>query len=231
MTHQLPSENALSSAIKRWALIDEAGIDLSFMDRQHRRRLSTTSRLALTAYHRCNQDLVAYRTVFASRYGEYSRTFGILTDLAAGEPASPAAFSVSVHNVPAGVLGIATHNTAASNTVAAGAASLEAGFVDAATQLIETCEDVILVFVDEPLPALYARFQRRTERAYALALHLTRDVGPCLGLSWLRASTGGRGPDGVPGSGERLAELLDSGAAQFHSSDGRLTWRWTFDES
>jgi hypothetical protein len=155
MTHQLPSENALSSAIKRWALIDEAGIDLSFMDRQHRRRLSTTSRLALTAYHRCNQDLVAYRTVFASRYGEYSRTFGILTDLAAGEPASPAAFSVSVHNVPAGVLGIATHNTAASNTVAAGAASLEAGFVDAATQLIETCEDVILVFVDEPLPALY----------------------------------------------------------------------------
>ena len=126
-----PSSNlaSISVPVDCWCLLTEADIDVSFLERRHRRRLSLTTKLALSAYHRCNPELAVCRTVFASRYGEYIRTYGILQDLAIGEPASPAAFSVSVHNAPGGIIGIATGNPSPSTTLSCGSATVELSLI------------------------------------------------------------------------------------------------------
>ncbi|MCZ6618976.1 MAG: beta-ketoacyl synthase chain length factor [Gammaproteobacteria bacterium] len=210
----------------------ESDIDLSFLERRYRRRLSMTTRLALSAYHRCNPELAPCRTVFASRYGEYVRTYGILKDLATGEPASPAAFSVSVHNAPGGVVGIATHNPAPSTTLAGGSATVETGFLEAAMQFTELAgsEDIVFVYVDEPLPSTYGRFVGTTKHAYAMGLRLGAGERR-LRLSWTKAETTKRGPDGIPLSGYRIMAILEAGQGNCSSNDGRLVWKWSVDRA
>jgi hypothetical protein len=208
------SSPAISSQIERWSIVRDEDIDLSFLARQHRRRLSRTVQLALTAYHHCNPDLEPLRTVFASRYGEFTRTFGILRDLAEGQPASPAAFSVSVHNTPSGIAGIVSSNTAPSSTIAANGATMEAGFIEAAMQHHETQADVLLIVVDEPLPDPYAAFRSPEDEAYSLGLRLSGRGRRQISLDWY-ARTGGphRGRDGVPISGMAIFRMLEDGVA------------------
>ena len=222
------SNTSISSHIDRWITVDESTKDISFLQRQYRRRLSTTTQLALTAYHHCNPDLSPCQTVFASRYGEYKRTFGILNDIISGEGASPAAFSVSVHNTPSGITGIATNNPAPSTTVAANAATVEAGFLEAAMQRVEgDSQDIIFIFVDEPLPEIYGRFTSASDQAYALGLRMSTNADRQLRLRWT-ASPGGRErpPDGVPTAGLEIARLLDIGHGVHSTTDGRLDWEW-----
>jgi hypothetical protein len=166
--------------------------------------------------------------VFASRYGEYQRTFGILEDIVSREGASPAAFSVSVHNTPSGIVGIATGNQAPSTTVAAHAATVEAGFLEAAMQRFEIeNQDIIFIFVDEPLPEIYGRFTSPDDQAYALGLRMSATADRQLRLSWT-ASAGGqiRPPDGVPTAGLEIARLLDIDHGVHATTDGRLDWEW-----
>ena len=60
------------------------------------------------------------RFVFASRNGEFDRSLAMLTALAAGDSPSPADFSLGVHNALAGLLSIATRNSAGHTALAAG---------------------------------------------------------------------------------------------------------------
>lgn len=220
--------NCISSRISAWTLIDDTGIDISFLARQHRRRLSLTSQLALTAYHACNPEHDSIRSVYASRYGEYVRTFGILQDIALKNPASPAAFSVSVHNTPSGIAGISTANRAPSSTVAANAATFEAGFLEAALQAKETpTDDVLLIGVDEPLPGLYAAFTGSSDAPRAFGTRLSADGDRLLTLCWQSCRTPGRAADGIGESAIAVARLLADGTGSWSTSDGRLDWRWT----
>ena len=191
-----------------------------------------TTRLALSAYYRCNPDLAPCRTVFASRYGEYIRTYGILEDLANGEAASPAAFSVSVHNAPGGIVGIATHNPAPSTTLSCGSATVEAGFLEAAMQHTELggSEDVLMVYVDEPLPPTYGRFVGNIDYSYAVSFRLSAQANHRLHLSWSKAATMERGPDGIPEVGHQIISILEAGQGNCSSNDGRLIWNWSVDK-
>lgn len=222
---------AIRSSVSCWCLVMESDIDLSFLERRYRRRLSLTTRLALSAYQRCNPELTPCRTVFASRYGEYVRTYGILTDLAAGEPASPAAFSVSVHNAPGGIVGIATHNPAPSTTLAGGSATVEAGFLEAAMQHAELdgSEDIVFIYVDEPLPSRYGRFVGDSAHAYALCLRLNSEAKHQIRLSWSKTATTTGGPDGMPDIGPEIISILEAGQGSRSSNDGRLIWDWSVD--
>ena len=223
------NDTSISGLVDCWCLLTEADIDVSFLKRRHRRRLSLTTRLALSAYHRCNPELTAFRTVFASRYGEYIRTYGILQDLAIEEPASPAAFSVSVHNAPGGIVGIATSNSEPSTTISCGAATVEAGFLEAAMQHAELNgrEDIVFVYVDEPLPSTYGRFVGAAVPAYAVGLKLAADAERELHLAWSKASTTERGPDGIPEIGYEIVSMLKTGRGKCASNDGRLMWNWS----
>jgi hypothetical protein len=122
-------------------------------------------------------DLPAHepaRFVFCSRHGEFQRTLNILKALAAGEDLSPAEFSLSVHNAPAGLLSIARHNAAGHTTIAAGEDSFRSGLIDAAACLMERpLEPILLVYADEPLPDPYTELCGPGELGLALALLLT----------------------------------------------------------
>lgn len=227
-----PPKPRVSGGVSGWAVVFESGADITFVDRQHRRRLSLTTKLALAAYHQCNPSLDHCTTVFASRYGEYARTYGLIDALAKGEPASPAAFSVSVHNAPAGILGMVTGNRAASSTVSATRSTVEAGFLEAMLHKAELPdgEDVILIYVDEPLPEAYGPFRAATDRAYALALRLATSGTRQITLSWCAANPAPAYTGvGVPVVGMELAALLDSGGGTVTTSDERLRWEWTIE--
>ncbi|MCZ6854653.1 MAG: beta-ketoacyl synthase chain length factor [Gammaproteobacteria bacterium] len=221
----------ISGSVSCWCLVQESDIDLAFLERRYRRRLSLTSRLALSAYHRCNPELTPCRTVFASRYGEYVRTYGILNHLASGEPASPAAFSVSVHNAPGGIVGIATHNPAPSTTLAGGSATVEAGFLEAAMQHAELggTEDIVFIYVDEPLPSQYGRFVGASAHAYASGLRLNTGAKHQIHLSWSKTATTTYGPAGMSDVGHEIVSILEAGQGTCSSNDGRLIWNWRVD--
>lgn len=224
--------SCVSARVSSWTLVDESSIDISFLARAHRRRLSRTVQLALTAYHECNPEHESLRSVYASRYGEYTRTFGILQDIAKNESTSPAAFSVSVHNTPSGIASIGTANTAPSSTVAANAASFEAGFLEAALQYAESpASDILLIGTDEPLPELYATFSKPQEEAYAFAARLSSTGDRRLALAWQPTGKPGREPDGIGDSAHSVAQLLLEGSGSWSMSDGRLDWEWTVESA
>ena len=230
MVTSSPANRSISTGIDTHCLIGPEDVDISFLARQHRRRLSPTVQLALTAYRTCNPDLKPLRTVFASRYGEYARTFGLLKDIVSGEGASPAAFSVSVHNTPAGIIGIGTGNTAPSSTVAANAATLEAGFLEAAMQVSEKGEPLVFIYVDEPLPDGYEQFRGADDHPIALGLLLSPEGHQGLQLSWSpTTSPDSAEPPGIPSSAVRLQQLLAGTGASFQHSSGRLEWEWCID--
>ena len=77
------------------------------------------------------------RYVFASRHGEMSRTIRVLSDMAAGDPPSPAEFSMCVHHGLAGLLSIHAGNRKGHTALAAGADSFGYGLLEAAACLAE----------------------------------------------------------------------------------------------
>jgi len=72
-----------------------------------RRRAGRIGQRAIAAAYEVGAPSQA-RYIFCSRHGDFRRTAGLLHAVAAGEPLSPAEFSVSVHNALAGLLSIAT---------------------------------------------------------------------------------------------------------------------------
>lgn len=97
----------------------------------------------------------AARIVASSRHGAFIRSVAIMRAAQAGEPASPAEFSLSVHHAMAGLLSIARANRAGHTAVAAGAESLAAGLLEAAAGLglAESGQaGALLMHLDEPLP-------------------------------------------------------------------------------
>lgn len=96
------------------------------------------------------------RFVFASRHGEFDRTFTMLTQLASQEPPSPADFSLGVHNALAGLLSVATRNRRGHTALAAGIDSFGFGLMEAAACVHEAPDEpVALVYFDAPLPEPY----------------------------------------------------------------------------
>jgi beta-ketoacyl synthase-like protein len=118
------------------------------------RRASRSARAGLRAALDCMQGLnEPLATVFASRHGEVHRSIGLLEALARGEPLSPTAFGLSVHNAPAGIFSIARADRSASTSMAAGRDSLPMAVLEACGVLAEGAPRVLVVVHDEPVPA------------------------------------------------------------------------------
>jgi len=187
-----------------------------------RRRLSELSKAALSVAFRCAQPGEPGehrgRTVFASSQGEIHRTQRLLDDLARGEPLSPNAFSLSVHNTASGLYAIAGGQRAPSTAVAAGVETLEMAVIEALGALRHGAERaVMVVLAEEPLPDRYQAWSRVQPARFALALllapaaednvwRLSRRSGPpparpgeAHGLGLLRLLTGARHSLTLPG--------------------------------
>ena len=207
--------------------------DVSFVPAMLRRRLSSLSRMVFHVATAClDSGAQPDAYVYSSRYGEYERSFGILSDLARQEAASPAAFSHSVHNTSASLFSIDRKDPAPYTALAAGAGTLESAFLEA-WSLLKSQEAgcVLLVHHDEPLPPLYKVQTTNVTLRCALALVLqlceTDLKADQLQLSW----QGSRADTPLPFEADdpvlRVLQLLISGGDPFTNDTGRLVWSWT----
>lgn len=115
-------------------------------------------------------------SVFASRHGGFHNLLSMLEALSADLPLSPARFSHSVHNTPAGLFSIWARNHCASNSVAAGDATFGFGFVEAVAMLKRhPSRGVLLVCGDESVPEPMDRIADTNPGIHALGLVLNAD--------------------------------------------------------
>lgn len=109
--------------------------------------------------------------VLCSRYGNVETEVSLLSDIARAELMSPTAFSLSVHNAAAGLLGQIRGEKASHTAIVAGRETLAAGVLEAYTRIAsgETQIATVLYF-DRPLPELYTAFEDDDGPAISLAL-------------------------------------------------------------
>ncbi len=146
---------------------------LTEMPAMMRRRVERLGRVALQAAYWAQGDQVPGSVVFASRQGDIGRSLQLLRQLASGESMSPASFSMSVHNAIGALYSIANSQTCPYTSIAAGAETVEAAFVEAMGQLADGAPDVLLVCYDEPLPEPYGVFGEGIAFARAAAYRLS----------------------------------------------------------
>lgn len=190
-----------------------------------RRRLSPLSRAAMAVAADClGNSGHECRTIFASPHGEVGRTVELLQQLAAGEPLSPNAFSLSVHNTASGLYAMATGNRAASTAIAAGRDTLPLAFIEAAGRLARDPQPLLLVFADEPLPDFYQRWQPQPARSFALALLLAPATAAASTLQLRRDDTPAHSATTDPLA---LLPLLLGDTRDIAQGGERSGWRWS----
>lgn len=219
-----------TAPVARWAIWDTAArapaapspADLAFVDPLLRRRLSLQAKIALVVANECTHDMPHARVVYASRHGELSRTTDMLENLAHGEAVSPAAFSMSVLNANVGLLSILQRNTAPSTAISATACSFGYGLLEAAMQLAEHPDQpVLLLYADEPIPAIYAEDVANSSAAHALGILL--QTGAATHLS-CKVSAAQKLPDAELQS-RAFMRCLETGSASWQGDTS--TWTWT----
>ncbi|MBT4428776.1 MAG: 3-oxoacyl-ACP synthase [Rhodospirillaceae bacterium] len=209
--------------------------DVRFVERLLRRRLSPLNRMAFRVAADCLEgDETHPHSVFCSRYGEFSRAFEILNNLVGEEPVSPMTFSLSVHNTASSLFSIMRQDTSHSTALAAGEASLEAGFLECWTLLKErVAPTALLVYCDQTLPEMFSTQENSVcdNAALAFLLRLPEvEESQALSLSWCSSRNN---PSGVmraaDNSALRVLKLLLTGGEPIASNFGRLTWEWKCD--
>lgn len=207
--------------------------NVKFVAPMMRRRLSSLSRMAFRVAADCLENETASPMfVLCSRYGEYARSYGILEDIAANNPASAAAFSMSVHNTATSLFSIETKNRSASTALAGGEATLETGFLEAWSLLVNrAASSVLLIYHDERLPELYEA-QKTTvaqDGALAMLLRLPEEgvSGTILDLEWkMREPTKAIAPETATDPAIEVQRLLVNGTGSFVLDTDRLVWTW-----
>jgi hypothetical protein len=192
-----------------------------------RRRISSIGQMAFRAVYGLGATPRA-RFIFCSRHGEFQRTRTLIRTLAAGEPTSPADFSLSVHNALAGLLSIAAKNDAGHTAIAAGRDSFGFGLLEAASCLAARPEEaILLVYFDEPLPEEYATFRGDNEVSLALVLHLAPRRGDSEDVALSFERTNRTAPShAAPQLALDFLRFLISGESERISISDRTQWRW-----
>ena len=197
--------------------------DVKAMPAMLRRRVGFLGKMALEVAYACLDGRTNIPTVFCSRHGEVSRAVALLNDLVRGEPLSPTAFGMSVHNAIAGMLTIARGDQANHIALAAGAGSVEHAVIEACGLLADGASMVLLVACDSPLPALLASYEDCEEQAHAWAWLMTPAAGNAVTLDWHASATP---PSSGRPAGLEVARFYLDAAASMERCDGRLCWRW-----
>lgn len=111
------------------ALLPGTEPDLGRVAASARRRLSPLQKVFFALASQVETQSPE-NTVFASRYGEISLTRRLVADFNADGSVSPNRFSTSVYNAAPGLWSVATKNAAPYTAVAAGADTIECGFLE-----------------------------------------------------------------------------------------------------
>ncbi|MCM2131740.1 beta-ketoacyl synthase chain length factor [Larsenimonas rhizosphaerae] len=143
-----------------------------------RRRLTPVGRALCSML--CELDVARHNIpiIHASQHGDGQRPLDMLDAIAAGDPVSPARFSLSVHNALVGVYSIASNHQGSIAAIAAGGDEWAALLSEARGYLAEGWHQVALVWSDSTVPARYRAAERSAEAPSALALTLSLDASP-----------------------------------------------------
>jgi hypothetical protein len=189
-----------------------------------RRRAGLLGRMALEVAYECLGQRTDVPTVFCSRHGEVGRAVGLLDDLARGEPLSPTAFGLAVHNASAGLFSIARADRANHVALAAGAATLEHAVIEACGLLADGADMVLLVACDAPLPDVLQAFEDCDEQPFAFAWAMVPAGAQPVRLSW-RTEPAPAAPPRRPGALDVLRfHLARAPSLVRHAADRRWTW-------
>jgi len=195
-----------------------------------RRRAGFLGRMALEVAFDCLGERRDVPTVFCSRHGEVARAVELLGTLAQGEPLSPTAFGLAVHNATAGLFSIARSDRANHVALAGGAATIENAVIEACGLLADGAPQVLLVACDTALPDPLRAFEDCDEQPWAFAWLMSRaepDGGPGTGairLSWRAGEMGP--PPGMPG-GLALLRFQYGAADVLEREAGGKRWTWS----
>ncbi len=189
-----------------------------------RRRFNPLGRMAAQVACACHAGELGLPVIFASRYGDAARSLDLLGDLARGEPLSPTAFGLSVHNAIGAMYSITRGDQANYLSLAAGAGSATAALVEAAGLLHDGAQRVMLVCYDAPLPGAYACFDDEPVAPYAWAwrIALPAQGQPHFLLS-ASCARDEAGPLALP-LGLDLLRFALSDDRQVHHAAGRTLW-------
>lgn len=187
-----------------------------------RRRLSPLGRCALAAYAALDPS-ESEPTVWASSWGDISRTFRLTTSLAETCEVSPADFALSVHNAVGAQAAIWRKNHACATAMAAGPVTASCALVQARLALLHA-DSVVLVRYEEALPELWRGkgAPDAAPLACAWAARLTRDKTDRTVTLTQSAGT----------SDSQACRILEEvrfwlgGRSAYAESDGRSRWRW-----
>jgi hypothetical protein len=200
-----------------------------FLPALQRRRCDALCRSMLeVAQACCPEPLVAEVTcVFANRYGPISTTVGLLRDLTTLSPLSPARFTHSVHNAPAGLFSIWARNAQPSSSLAGGADTFAHGFLEAVAMLHrEAARQVLFVVADERLPEPFGDLAERLDGAYAVGLLLGDGDGQDSLQLRLEPARGSAASSAWPDALEFLRWWI-AGEPQLCLTRGPRAWVWT----
>jgi 3-oxoacyl-[acyl-carrier-protein] synthase-1 len=166
-----------SSVLKPFGL-ESIEVDKSLIPATMRRRTSLTTRMAITAATQAciaaHVDPSLLPSVFASLGGEIQVTDVLCRALSMpDELLSPTHFHNSVHNTTAGYWGILNHCQAPTTAIAAADDNFAMGLLEAASQLQQGEEDILLVCYDEEWPQYLSAPLGAV--AFACALVLSRN--------------------------------------------------------
>lgn len=210
----------------------ELVLDLAHIPAMARRRLGPQAKWVVTVAdavlaQAAQSDIPV---VWASRYGDAEKSLTLLQAQAAGEPLSPTAFGLSVHNGIGAQHSILRGMCSNALCVASANAAPEAGVMEALGLLCEGAAEVMLVCYDAPLPAPYDRFHDEPVVPFAWAVLLTlaapdqpgfvlqAQAAPALTIA--DENAGGPLPHGL----QVLQFLLHEPQAVLRSCAGRWLW-------
>jgi hypothetical protein len=172
------SKPALSISCRegRYNEIQAEKPDLKDVPPMQRRRLGSLARVVFHVLSQCANISRQEPVVFSSLMGEIQRTQSILNDIAAVNPVSPAAFSLSVHNAISGQWSLIRSIKAPMVALSPTDGSCVAALIEAAGILQEDIySEVNIVLYEEDYPAFYAPFLKGPTAPAALALRLVTE--------------------------------------------------------
>jgi hypothetical protein len=193
-----------------------------------RRRVDRLGRVALQACYQAHAQAPGAPVLFASRYGELSRSVELLTQLARREPLSPTSFSLSVHNAIGALYSIARGDTSSYGAIAAGEETVEAAFTEACGLLADGVARVLVVIYDEPVPTPWEHFSEPAAFPHAWACLLGAETGESAVRLGCHTGPPGTVPAeaaGLPADLQALRFLV-SGVRQWEHPVGARRWRW-----
>ncbi len=202
--------------------------DLGSVPALQRRRLGSLARVVFHVLDQCARTGANEPVIFSSCMGEIQRTYGILQSMAAQEPVSPGAFSLSVHNAIAGQWSLIRGIEAPMLALSSPSNSPVPALLEAAGILKEgNYPSLNVVFYDERLPVFFSPFLEGPAAPIALAMHLVQEnaagAGSAMHLRLRRRAAGGKSlPANTPA---RLFDLLSGKLTQLAVEEPQCSWQ------